>query len=123
MIARNDEWRLVKNYTKGKFCFLIGANNWAIELQEHEFITLYNLLNTLENQLIEIKNQLLEEEFINLEIEKEPWYAELEGTKSEWSLRIVFDSNEGTRSFEMYWPIQIAKNLLFEIRKMWESSQ
>ena len=68
-----------------------------------------------------INKDLMEEELINLELENLPWYAELEGKKFEWSLRFVFESTQETRSFEMYWPIPIAKNLSFEIIKMWES--
>ena len=58
---------------------------------------------------------------IYIELEQLPWYIELEGKKNEWSLRFVFESNDQTRSFEMYWPIPIAQNLFFEIKKMWES--
>ena len=68
-----------------------------------------------------IYGDLMEEELITLELENSPWYAELEGTKFEWSLRFVFESIQETRSFEMYWPIPIAENLSFEIIKMWES--
>ena len=46
---------------------------------------------------------------------------ELKGKKNDWSLRFVFESLEQTRSFEMYWPIQIAQNLSYEIKRMWES--
>ena len=41
--------------------------------------------------------------------------------KNEWSLRFVFESQDQTRSFEMYWPIPIAQNLFYEIKNMWES--
>ena len=121
MLIKEKNWRLVKDIKKGKFCFLIGVNNWAIELQKHEFESLYKLLIKLNNQFLEIKNQLMEEEFINLEIEQLPWYAELEGKKYEWNLRLIFESTEQTRSFEMYWPIPIAENLFYEIKNMWES--
>ena len=114
-------WRLRKDINKGKFCFLIGANNWAIELQKHEFESLYKLLITLNNQLLQIRDELMDEEFINLEIEQLPWYGELEGKKYEWNLRLIFESSEQTRSFEMYWPIQTAENLFYEIKNMWES--
>ena len=116
-----DDWRLIKNLDKGKYCFLIGVNNWAIDLQEHEFNSLYKLINKIYQQFLDIKDHLMDEELINLEIEQLPWYAELEGDKRQWSLRIIFESNEQTRSFEMYWPIQIAETLFFEMRKMWES--
>ena len=115
------KWKLIKDFSKGKFCFLIGANDWSIELQKHEFDSLFKLLAKLNEQLLEIKDELLEEELITLELEQLSWYAELEGTKHDWSLRIIFESTEQTRSFEMYFPIPIAKTLFYEIRKMWES--
>jgi len=120
-VSEEKNWRLIKDIKKGKYCFLIGVNNWAIELQKHEFELLYKLLLKLNRQFLEIKGELMDEEFINLEIEQMPWYAELEGNKYEWNLRLIFQSSEQTRSFEMYWPIPIAKNLFYEIKKMWES--
>ena len=116
-----DNWRLLRNPQKGKYCFLISVNHWSIELQEHEFFSLFKILNKLINQFFALENQLMEEELINLEFERIPWYVELEGSKSNWSLRIIFESNEQTRSFEMYWPPSISKNLFLEMRKMWES--
>ena len=121
MLREENNWILRRDTKKGKFCFLIGVDNWAIELQKHEFESLYKLLLNLNNQFLEIKNELMEEECINLEIEQLPWYAELEGKKNEWNLRLIFESSEQTRSFEMYWPIPIAENLFYEIKKMWES--
>ena len=121
MSIEENNWRLIKDSQKGKFCFLIEVNNWAIELQKHEFESLYKLLIKLNNQLLEIKDELMDEELINLEIEQLPWYAELEGKKYAWNLRIIFESSEQTRSFEMYWPIPIAESLFYEIKNMWES--
>ena len=120
-IKEKDNWRLIKNPAKGKYCYLISVNLWSIELQEHEFISLFKLLDSLINQFLLLENQLMDEELINLEFERLPWYAELEGTKNKWSLRIIFESNEQTRSFEMYWPASIANNLFFKMRTMWES--
>ena len=121
MVKDQKRWRLLKDIKKGKFCFLIGVDNWSIELQKSEFHSLYLLLLRINEQLIDINNELMDEESITLELEKLPWYIELEGKKNEWSLRFVFESQEQTRSFEMYWPIPIAKNLFHEIKKMWES--
>ena len=113
MSFEENNWRLIKDIKKGKFCFLIGSNGWAVELQKHEFELLYKLLLTLDNQFLQIKDELMEEEFINLEIEQLPWYAELEGKKYAWNLRLIFESSEQTRSFEMYWPKPIAENLFY----------
>ena len=121
MLEEKKRWRLRRDFKKGKFCFLIGVDNWSIELQKSEFDSLYFLLLKINKQLSDIKGELMDEEFITLELEQLPWFIELEGKKNEWSLRFVFESKDQTRSFEMYWPIPIAQNLFFEIKKMWES--
>ncbi len=121
MLKNQKNWRLLKDFKKGKFCFLIGVDNWSIELQKSEFNSLYLLLQRINKQLLGIKNELMDEEAISLEIEQLPWFIELEGKKNEWSLRFVFESQDETRSFEMYWPIPIAQNLFNEIKTMWES--
>jgi hypothetical protein len=121
LIENKKKWRLFKDFKKGKFCFLIGVDNWAVELQKSEFDSLYFLLIRINEQLLGIKNELMDEESVTLELEQLPWYIELEGKKNEWSLRFVFDSQDQTRSFEMYWPIPIAQNLFYEIKNMWES--
>ena len=121
MLKDQKRWRLLKDFKKGKYCFLIRVENWAIELQKSEFYSLYLLLLRLNEQFLSIKNELMDEESINLEIEQLPWFIELEGKKNEWSLRFVFESQDQTRSFEMYWPIPIAQNLFNEIKNMWES--
>ena len=121
MVKDQKRWRLFRDFKKGKFCFLIGVDNWSIELQKSEFYSLYLLLLRINEQLLVIKDQLMDEESIILELEKLPWYIQLEGKKDEWSLRFVFESQEQTRSFEMYWPIPIAQNLSYEIKNMWES--
>ena len=121
MLEEKKRWRLCRDFKKGKFCFLIGVDKWSIELQKSEFNSLYLSLLKINKQLSDIKDELMDEEFITLELEQLPWYIELEGKKNEWSLRFVFESKDQTRSFEMYWPIPIAQNLFFEIKKMWES--
>ena len=121
MVKDQKGWRLLKDFNKGKYCFLIGVDNWSIELQKSEFYSLYLLLLRINEQLLVIKDQLMDEESITLELEKLPWYIQLEGKRNEWSLRFVFESQDQTRSFEMYWPIPIAQNLFYEIKNMWES--
>jgi len=121
LVKDQKKWRLLRDFKKGKFCFLIGVDNWSIELQKSEFESLYFLLLKINKQLLGIKSELMDEESITLELEQLPWYIELEGKKNEWNLRFVFESQDQTRSFEMYWPIPIAQNLFYEIKNMWES--
>ena len=123
MLEDRKRWRLRRDLKKGKFCFLIGIDNWSIELQKSEFELLYILLLKINSQLLGIKNELMDEESITLVLEQLPWFIELEGKKNEWSLRFVFESQDQTRSFEMYWPIPIAQNLFYEIKNMWESME
>ena len=120
-MLEEKRWKLLRDFKKGKFCFLIRVDNWAIELQKGEFNSLYLLLLRINKQLLGIKNELMDEESITLELEQLPWYIELEGKKNEWSLRFVFESQDQTRSFEMFWPNPIAQNLFHEIKNMWES--
>ena len=121
MLEDKKRWRLRRDFKKGKLCFLIGIDNWSIELQKSEFESLYFLLLKINAQLFGIKNELMAEESITLVLEQLPWYIHLEGKTNEWSLRFVFESQDQTRSFEMYWPIPIAQNLFYEIKNMWES--
>ena len=121
MLEKKKRWRLCRDYKKGKFCFLIGVDNWSIELQKSEFESLYFLLLKINRQLSDIKNDLMEEEYISIELEQLPWYIELDGKKNKWNLRFVFESQDQTRSFEMYWPTSVAKNLFCEVKTMWES--
>ena len=121
MLKEQKRWRLLKDFKKGKFCYLISVDNWSIELQKNEFHSLYILLLRINEQFLGIKDELMDEESINLELEQLPWFIELSGKKNDWSLRFVFESQDQTRSFEMYWPIQIAQNLSYEIKRMWES--
>ena len=121
MLEDRKRWRLLRDFKKGKFCFLIGIDNWSVELQKSEFESLYFLLLRINEQLIGIKKELMDEESIALVIEQLPWFIELEGDKYEWGLRLVFESQDETRSFEMYWPIPIAQTLFYEIKNMWES--
>ena len=123
MVKDQKRWRLLRDLKKGKFCFLIGVDNWSIELQKSEFHSLYLLLIKIHKQLSDIKNDLMDEECISLKLEQLPWYIELKGNKNQWSLRFVFESQDQTRSFEMYWPIPIAQNLFCEIKNMWESME
>ena len=123
MLEDKKRWRLRRDLEKGKFCFLIGIDNWSIELQKSEFESLYFLLLKINAQLLGIKKELMAEESITLVLEKLPWFIELEGKKNEWSLRFVFESQDQTRSFEMYGPIPIAQNLFYEIKNMWESME
>ena len=60
---------------------MIGVDNWSIELQKSEFHALYLLLLRINKQLLDIKNELMDEESITLELEQLPWYIQLDGKR------------------------------------------
>jgi len=78
LVKDQKRWRLLRDFKKGKFCFLIGVDNWSIELQKSEFNSLPILLIKINEQLLRIKNELMDEELITLELEQMPWYIQLE---------------------------------------------
>ena len=90
MVRDQKGWRLLRDFKKGKFCFLIGVDNWSIELQKSEFYSLYLLLLKINEQLLVMRDELMDEESITLELEQLPWYIQLAGKKNEWSLKFVF---------------------------------
>jgi len=59
LVKDQKEWKLLKDFKKGKFCFLIGVDNWSIELQRSEFNSLYLLLLRINEQLLDIYNELM----------------------------------------------------------------
>ena len=90
MVKDQKGWRLLRDFKKGKFCFLIGVDSWSIELQKTEFYSLYLLLLRINEQLLVIKDELMDEEFITLELEQLPWYIQLEGKKKRMEFKVRF---------------------------------
>ena len=81
MVKNQERWRLLRDFKKGKYCFLIGVDNWSIELQKSEFYSLYLLLLKINEQLLVIKDELMDEESIALELEQLPWVYPLRRKK------------------------------------------
>tara|TARA_A100001035_G_scaffold226820_1_gene187931 strand:- start:23 stop:184 length:162 start_codon:yes stop_codon:yes gene_type:complete len=51
LLEEQKRWRLLRDFKKGKFCFLIGVDNWSIELQKNEFESLYFLLQSINEEI------------------------------------------------------------------------
>ena len=64
MVKDQKRWRLLRDFKKGKFCYLISVDTWSIELQKSEFYALYLLLLRINEQLLVIKDELMDEESI-----------------------------------------------------------
>ena len=103
-------WRLARDLSRKDFPFLIGGESWAVELTEMEVKGLYALLVELEHQYMLIRDQLMEEESITLELEQQEWWGCLDGTRERWGLQVVLQANEmQRRGLEGAWPAPAAQ--------------
>ena len=74
-------WRLIRDPSRGYFSTLIGGGNWAIELTESEWDSFVQVVFDLHQQYLDVQDQLMGDEDITLEIERNPWFAILKGDR------------------------------------------
>ena len=104
MITREGEgWRLAWDGSRQPFGVLIGGDGWAAELTLAEAEALRDALTDLAAQHAALVDQLLAEEAIELELERDPWWLAIEGDRQCWSLRVVLSPAPGQRAFEGGW--------------------
>ena len=115
-------WRLELNDTKKDFPVLIGGDHWAVELSNMEWNGLRSVISKLIDQYEYLRNSLMKEEKIMIEIEISPWWACIEGTKEDWRLRLIL-SGKGCngRGVELFWPEPEAQAIVSVMRIMWDS--
>ncbi len=117
-------WLLAMDLKRGEYSFLIGGENWSTELNMNEWNSLVPIINDLINEINVQKNTLMKEENICLEIEREAWWACLDGTEDSWSLKLILTGDKTTRrGVEMFWPNPAAQAIAREMRSMWDSYQ
>ena len=117
-------WRLAWDPLKEKFPILLGGEGWAFELAEAEWETLVQLVFDLTTEHQQIKSQLMEEESVRLEMEKEFWWGCLEGDKDNWTLQVILQPYESNiRAVEAFWTCASAKKFSSAMKMMWDSYQ
>ena len=111
-------WRLARDLSRNGFPFLIGGEVWAVELTETEVIGLHALLVELVHQHSLIRDQLMEEESITLELEQQEWWGCLDGTRDHWGLQVVLQGSgmQRRRGLEGAWPAPAAQAFLAALR-------
>ncbi len=115
-------WRLAKDSSKGKFPVLIGGKNWAFELTELEWVSLVQVVNDLVAEHRKIESELMPEELISLEIERQSWWACLDGDRYSWSLKLILQGDgRSERGVEGYWPVPAAQEFVSAMRTIWDS--
>ncbi len=115
-------WLLARDSGRELFPVMIGGDGWAIEIREDEWTVLASLILDLMKQHESLENQLMPEEALCLEMERQPWWACLDGDRDSWSLKLVLKGNNSShRGAEMEWPIPAAQGIALAMRNMWDS--
>jgi len=115
-------WRIIRDSSRNNFSTLIGGETWAIELNQSEWNTLVKVVIDLSDQYKDIKDQLMGDEDITLELESNPWLAILKGDQYGWSLKLILDSGDSLiRGAEVFWPRNVTFQLANAMRTMWDS--
>ena len=117
-----EKGRIIKDLSRNQFQTLIGGESWAIELNQFEWETLVKVVIDLSDQYRDIKDQLMGDEDITLELESTPWLAILQGDQNGWNLKLVLDSNDSSnRGAEVFWPRSVTFRVVHALRTMWDS--
>ena len=115
-------WRIIRDSSRDNFSTLIGGESWAIELNQFEWKTLVKVVIDLSEQYKNIKDQLMGDEDITLELESDPWLAILKGDQNGWKLKLILDSSDSlNRGAEVSWPRNVTTNVANAMRTMWDS--
>ena len=115
-------WRIIRDPSRENFSTLIGGETWAIELNKSEWDDLVKVVINLSNQYKSVKQQLMGDESITLELESSTWLAILKGDQYGWNLRLILcDSGLINRGAEVYWPKTVASHVANAMRTMWDS--
>ena len=113
-------WRFARDPSRGDYQFLIGGQTWAFELIAAEWKDLVALVSDLEDQHRALSDQLMEEESIDLEMERGAWWVSLEGDRTQWQLSLVLTGSEG-RGVEGHWPAPAAMAVVAAMRSALDS--
>tara|TARA_B100001093_G_scaffold239496_1_gene229396 strand:- start:452 stop:832 length:381 start_codon:yes stop_codon:yes gene_type:complete len=115
-------WRIIFDSSRDNFSTLIGGKDWAIELNKSECETLVEVVIELCDQYKLVKEQLMGDEDITLELERRPWLAILKGDQYGWNLRLILSaSGLFNRGAEVYWPRNVTNHVANAMRTMWDS--
>ena len=115
-------WRIIRDLSRDNFSTLIGGKDWAIELNNSEWENLVIAVIELSDQYADVKDQLMGDEDITLELERTPWLAILKGDQYGWNLKLILNGSFSlNRGAEIYWPRTATKQVTQAMRTMWDS--
>ncbi len=115
-------WRIIRDSSRNNFSTLIGGEFWAIELNKYEWDNLVKVIIDLSDQYKSVKDQLMADENITMELEHRPWLAILKGDQYGWDIRLILSaSGLLNRGAEVYWPRNVTNYVSNAMRTMWDS--
>ena len=115
-------WRIISDSSRDSFSKLIGGESWAIELNKSEWEILVKVVLDLSDQYQSLREQLMDDEDITLELERSPWLAILKGDQYGWNLRLILSASDLLhRGAEVYWTRNVTNHVVNAMRIMWES--
>ncbi len=117
LLRKGQGWRVGWNNAVELYPALVGSDEWAIELTKLEFQEFYYLLCQLTDTMNQMKTELMDEERISIEAERDLLWLEVEGYPHNYSLRLIL--NDGRRC-EGNWREGIAPELVAVIQRLIE---
>ncbi len=119
VVHREGEgWRLAWDASRQPFSVLIGGDGWAAELSLGEAEALRDGLCLLAAQHADLVDQLMAEEAISLELERQPWWIGLEGDRAGWALRVVLTPGPGHRAMEGSWSVAASRPFMAALQQL-----
>ena len=119
VVQREGEgWRLAWDASRQPFSVLIGGDGWAAELSLSEAEALRDGVSLLAAQHADLVDQLMAEEAISLELERQPWWIGLDGDRDGWSLRVVLTPGPGQRAMEGSWSVAASRPFMASLQQL-----
>ena len=119
MVQREGEgWRLAWDAGRQPFSVLFGGDGWAAELSLGEAEALRDGVSLLAAQHTDLVDQLMAEEAISLELERQPWWIGLEGDRAGWALRVVLTPGPGQRAVEGCWSMAASRPFMAALQQL-----
>lgn len=111
-VEQGPGWRFGVDPARAPFAALVGGEGWAAELTLGELQALRDGALRLRAELQALAPQLMPEEQITLELERDALWLELEGQGGAWALRFVLQPTGGGRGLEGSWSAAATAALL-----------
>ncbi|MFM8524861.1 MAG: DUF1818 family protein [Cyanobacteriota bacterium] len=111
-------WRLVVDRSRQPFSVLIGGVDWAVELSDDEALALAAGVERLRSQYAQIADQLLDQEDLDLDWERDNLWVGLTLHQGQWSLRFVLEGAAGRRSVEAGWEARASPALALALEAL-----